>query len=94
MAQLRHAETSALIAESSDPLDLVAIAREVGLDRVIFDGVGAAFDIDAAIEQLEQLEQPTNVTATAAAVVELLDAEDPDPIPVVVALERPPADEG
>lgn len=49
MPQLRHAETSALLAESSDPLDLAIVAEAVGLDRVIFDDVGPAFNIDAAI---------------------------------------------
>lgn len=43
MAQLRHAETSALLAEGH-PRDLVIVADAIGFDRVVFDDVGPDFD--------------------------------------------------
>lgn len=101
MPQLRHAETSALLAEADDPLDLALVADSIGLDRVVFDDVGLAFDPVAAVaaararedaaadlgaderqvaeEHRAHLEGPV-----AEAVVALIDAEDPDPVPVVV----------
>lgn len=104
MPQLRYAETSALIAEADDPLDLVVVARQVGLDRVLFDDVGPTFDPAAAVaaaqERLEaaaargaderkaaddlraRLEGPV-----AEAVVALMEAENPDPVPIVVSSE-------
>jgi hypothetical protein len=50
MPQLRHAETSALLAESSDALDIVVVARSIGLNKVIFDDVGSGFDINTATD--------------------------------------------
>lgn len=48
MAQLRDAQTSALLAEGT-PTEVVLIAEEVGRDRVLFDDVGAGFDPDAVL---------------------------------------------
>lgn len=91
MPQLRHAETSALIAEAADPLDLVAVAREVGLERVVFDDVGEAFDVAAAIDRLANIASPTNLDENATQVAGLLDASEPDPTPIALDLVRPTA---
>lgn len=93
MAQLRHAETSALLAEG-DPRDLVAIADEIGPALVVFDDVGGGFDPDAvrqataeqldaaptsALQQhLEQLAGPVAQAVDAALAV----AGDPTPVEV------------
>ena len=102
MPQLRHAETSALLAESADPIDLVVVARSVGLDRVVFDDVGPSFDPAAAVAAAAARQETAGDLGTdkrevadehrahlegpvAEAVIALIDAEDPDPVPVVVA---------
>lgn len=92
MPQLRHPDTSALIAESDDPLSLVLIARELGVDRVLLDGVGAGFDPAAALVAVGELETPTNLDAATTAVAALLESDDPDVDPVTVVLERPPVE--
>jgi hypothetical protein len=46
MAQLRDKTTSQILHEGT-PLECVTIARQLGLDKVIFDDVGLAFDPDA-----------------------------------------------
>lgn len=43
MAQLRDAQTSALLAEGT-PEELVALAAELGERDVVYDGVGDKFD--------------------------------------------------
>lgn len=54
MPQLRHADSSALLAEAADPLDLVLIAATVGMDRVLFDDVGPDFDAAAALAAVQE----------------------------------------
>lgn len=67
MAQLRHAQTSRLVAEGT-PLELVLVARELGLQAVvvgigeelpagvdaIYDDVGLGFDPAAVLEAHDQ----------------------------------------
>lgn len=43
MAQLRDKKTSEFIAEGS-PVEMVLLADEVGIDEVLFDGVGLRFN--------------------------------------------------
>lgn len=49
MAQLRDVETGELLAEGT-PVEIAAIAAELGIDEVLFDGVGLAFDHAAVLE--------------------------------------------
>lgn len=62
MAQLRDAQTSALILEGT-PLELALAADELGRDEVLFDDVGPAFDPDAVVEAHK--ERAASLTAAA-----------------------------
>lgn len=64
MAQLRDASTSECIAIGDAP-DLLIIADELGHDAVLWDDVGAAFDIDALRAQVEHQAQANAKEAQA-----------------------------
>lgn len=100
MPQLRAADTSTLLAEAPDVLDLLAIAREIGFDRVIFDDVVPGFDPQKAIADLVAREERDDITAkqqsivqdhannlqgaVAESIAQILDDGVLDPEPVVV----------
>lgn len=48
MATLRDAQTSEFLADGT-PLEMVALADELGRDEVLFDNVGLGFDPDAVL---------------------------------------------
>lgn len=53
MAQLRDAITSELIFEG-DPVAVAIMAEQIGVENVLFDGVGSSFDHQEIIDRHEQ----------------------------------------
>lgn len=96
MPQLRHAATSALVAEADDPIALVVVADAVGINRVVFDDVGPGFNVTVAIDTAADRARADDAQAAwdkrlrgeiAAEVDMALEAvgpEMPDPTPIQI----------
>jgi len=67
MAQLRDNQTSQVLYEGT-PLECVAIARQLGTDKVLFDDVGMGFDADAVWQA--HIENQDGLTSVAQSLTE------------------------